>query len=48
MNIEPEEPSEELNEAATLREEESRARYDARMEELDRRDRAGPHDPWRG
>lgn len=37
----------ELNEAATLRAEESRARYDARMEELDRRDRAGSHDLWR-
>jgi hypothetical protein len=36
-----------LNEASTLREEDSRARYDARMEELDRRDRAGPHDMWR-
>ena len=37
----------ELNETETLQEEESRAKYDARMEELDRRDKAGPHYRYR-
>jgi hypothetical protein len=37
----------ELNEAEDLRLEESRAKYDARMEELDRRDAMGPHYRWR-
>lgn len=36
-------PEEPLNEAPTLREEEARCKYDEKMEELDRRDRAGPH-----
>lgn len=46
MNQEPTSqaaPEELINEAASLREEDSRARYDADMAEMDRRDRAGPH-----
>lgn len=37
-----------LNEESTLREEEARAKYDLRMEELDRRDKAGTHWIHRG
>jgi len=44
----PIEISEPLNEESTLREEESRAKYDRRMEELDRRDKAGTHWIHRG
>ncbi len=33
----------EINEAADLRAEEHAAKYDAYMEALDRKDRAGPH-----
>lgn len=43
----PKEP-EPLNEESVLREEESRAKYDRRMEEMDRRDKAGTHWIHRG
>jgi len=42
------ESASELNEEADLRLETARAKYDARMEELDRKDRAGPHWIHRG
>lgn len=34
--------ADELNEASELREEDHRRKYDARFDEMDRRDRAGP------
>jgi hypothetical protein len=39
-------PRDEINEADELRAEDARRKYDARMEEMDRRDRAGPHWQW--
>ena len=44
----PIEISEPLNEESVFREEESSAKYDLRMEELDRRDKAGTHWIHRG
>lgn len=40
--IAPDDADDELNEASYLREEDHRNKYDARFDEMDRRDRAGP------
>ena len=44
----PIETPEPLDEESVLREEDARAKYEARMEAMDRRDEAGPHWRWRG
>lgn len=41
------EDDEYLDEASVLRAEDAQSRYDAHMEDLDRRDRMGPHWIWR-
>lgn len=46
--VESLEPLDEINEDSYLREEDAKARYDARMAEMDRKDEAGPHWRWRG
>ena len=43
MQVTPPSDLDEINEADDLRAEDRAARYDARIEELDRKDRAGPH-----